>query len=159
MISAASPLILYAKAGLLDLLLDGPLEVLAQVMDECLRRGPEADALREVAKQGRLRTVTVPAADMKRLAAAHPYLGMGEIAALAKAHAEILVDDRQARLVARARGLRPVGCLGVLARAHGQGRITHRELVEALGRLLRAGLWVAPDVMAAFLADVDRAEG
>jgi predicted nucleic acid-binding protein len=75
-------------------------------------------------------------------------LGPGPRAAIALAvHLAahyIVVDDAQGRLAAEARGLKPVGSLGLLVRARRRGLIeTVRPRMDAM---IAAGLYVSPRV-------------
>jgi predicted nucleic acid-binding protein len=61
---------------------------------------------------------------------------------------EFLADDKMARVAARMSGLRSIGCLGVVMRAYETEIITRNDAVESIQRLVKAGLWVSPEVLA-----------
>lgn len=81
-------------------------------------------------------------------------LGAGELAAMALAlenpHRIILLDDRLARRIAEAAGLKVWGTLKVLLEAKSQGLI---ESIEPLvNRLEDAGMWISDDIRRRVLA-------
>ena len=69
---------------------------------------------------------------------------------------EFLADDKLARIAARLMGLRGIGCLGVIMRAFGTGIITKNGAVEAIRELVKAGLWVSPEVLGEVLTSMER---
>ncbi|MDQ3580938.1 MAG: DUF3368 domain-containing protein [Pseudomonadota bacterium] len=135
----ASPLIVLAKSGRLDLLLDPARELLI----------PEAVA-REVG--------VAPADDPARLALEAGFAGAPEVVqvsgdilewglgcftSLVARKAIAVVDDRDARRAARALGVSTIGMLGVVLAARGDGRIV--SAAEVFLDLRRAGLWFKDD--------------
>ena len=88
-------------------------------------------------------------------------LDAGEEDAIALAielHADlILMDDRDGVLVARSKGFRVAGTLGILAMAaaHGHGLL---NLTEAFDRIKRTNFHYQQKVMDEFLADASRTE-
>ena len=61
---------------------------------------------------------------------------------------EFLADDKMARVAARMSGLMSIGCLGVVMRAYETEIITRDDAIESIQRLVKAGLWVSPEVLA-----------
>ncbi len=61
---------------------------------------------------------------------------------------EFLADDKLARIAARILGLRAIGCMGVVMKAYETGVITRNDAIESIQKLVKAGLWVSPDVLA-----------
>ena len=59
---------------------------------------------------------------------------------------QILVDDKLARVGARILRLQAIGCLGVVMKAYETGIITRSESVNAIQELVRAGLWISPEI-------------
>ena len=129
----ASPLIVLAKIGMLDLLgqLADEVVVPRAVVQEILA-GPEDDPARVFLSSAPLPVVDEPA---------HPIilgwdLGKGETAVLSYAfmHAEwkVVIDDGAARRCARALGIPMIGTLGIILRARKLGYI------PAAAPLLRA---------------------
>ncbi len=162
MIADASPLIVFAKAGRLELLaaVVGSVEVPAEVRAECVDLAPElpdAALLRDAFEEGWLVVADAPVRELARVRRRHPHLGLGETAALALARARggvLLVDDRAARRAAKLEGVRPVGCLGVLAAAIRQELLNPEEAHRAFSDLLEAGLWVSGTVADRFWQSV-----
>lgn len=160
MIADASVLIVFARAERLPLLLGtvGKVHVTRDVIAEAVDSAgqcPDAQAIARAVEEGDLVVVAVRKGGVDGVRGRYPNLGRGEASVIAaglqrKAHA-VLMDERAARRAASLEGLRPVGSLGVLARAWHAGRFNSRgELSAALQELLEAGLWVAPDVVEAF---------
>ena len=61
---------------------------------------------------------------------------------------EFLADDKMARVAARMSGLMSIGCLGVVMKAYETEIITRNDAVESIQRLVKAGLWISPEVLA-----------
>jgi predicted nucleic acid-binding protein len=81
-----------------------------------------------------------------------PTLDAGESAAIALAlelHAPLMIDERDGRIIARARGLEVIGAIGVLERAADQGLIADLTAVYQEIRTLR--FHIADSVLAASL--------
>jgi predicted nucleic acid-binding protein len=129
-----SPLVVLAKVGRLDLVLDGPRRlVLPTAVAEEVRAGPVTDLARLALDAGRFE-VPVPV-DV------HPLvlewgLGAGETAVLSYAltHAALaILDDREARRAAHALGIPIVGTLGIVLHAARRGRVeSPAALVQGL---------------------------
>ena len=67
----------------------------------------------------------------------------------------ILMDDRDGILVARSKGFRASGTLGILAMAAAHGLLS---LAEAFDRIKRTSFYYQQEVMDQFLADASRTE-
>jgi predicted nucleic acid-binding protein len=67
---------------------------------------------------------------------------------------EFLADDKMARVAARMSGLRSIGCLGVVMRAYETEIITRNDAIESIQQLVKAGLWVSPEVLAHVFASI-----
>lgn len=160
MIADSGVLIVFARAGRLALLrrLFATLDVPPAVRRECLaaKEAPDAAALLAAMRTGWIRVRRPPPRAEGVVRRRYPNLGRGEVAAIALARGarerEVLLDDALARRAARLEGLTPVGSLGVLARAHRRGVLRRDQVARALGDLLAAGLWMAPDVIESFWA-------
>ncbi len=154
-VSDASPLLLLAKIGKLNLLKELYHEIIipSQVRNEVTENKDKASTLilSEI-KNGwiRLRDAEI-SPEIMRLG---EKLGLhkGEIAALAVAKhlniQEILADDKLARIAARISGMRAIGCLGVVMKAYETGVITRTEAIDSVQKLVKAGLWISPEVLA-----------
>jgi predicted nucleic acid-binding protein len=149
----ASPLVVLARAGRLDLLrlLADRVVVPGQVADEVTAHSDEAArALDEAWVE---RVAAVPVAE--RIAAWD--LGSGESAVLSWAIAHpgtvAVIDDFAARKCADVVGVAVKGTLGLALLAKTRGRVaTARPLVD---ELRRAGLWLSDAIVASALALVD----
>lgn len=156
-VSNASPLIVLARSGHLDLLraLHVPVLVPAGVLAELdagNARDGAADAVRALVVVTIVDDLEVPdTIALWRLDA-------GESQVLARAlsiGAGVLLDDRAARRCAQTLGLPVVGSIGLIARAKRAG------LVTAAGPVIRsvveAGLHVDDELVIAMLADLGEA--
>jgi predicted nucleic acid-binding protein len=147
-VSDASPLIVLAKAQLLDLTpkLFERVLVPEEVMIE-IQGGPSEDPLRRaVSNCDWMLTVRL---DSPLPADLVPRLGTGEAAVLeyARTHGNlpVLVDDRQARRRAESLGLKVYGTLSLIAMATTHGHI--QSFSAAVQQLRGAGLYVSDDVI------------
>jgi predicted nucleic acid-binding protein len=149
-IADAGPLIGLARAGALNLLRDLyqraviPNQVFEELRVTEKRAG--AEQLRAALKEGWLTPIEVEPSPL--LNALQLVLDPGEAAAIVLAeqapHRFLLIDDRRGRAVARRRGLRVVGCAGVLLAAKRAGLIkTARPHLEALAA---AGYRLSPQL-------------
>lgn len=139
-VSNSSPLITLARVGQLDLLrqLFGAIHIAEEVRQEVVVRGagrPAATALHGAA------WVQIeppaPADEMLQLQARHP-LGAGELATVLLArrlNADlVIIDERAARRLAQAHGVKVMGCVGLLETGHRRGvvpdlRATYQQLL------------------------------
>lgn len=151
----ASPLILLARVGRLDLLtaLADEIAVPQAVLDELAAGAAQDDAARAVRELPGIQLV----ADLQIPEAVAVWdLGTGESQVLAHALAapdrEPLIDDRAARRCARALGIPYTGTLGVVLLCRRNGIIpAARPVVEAL---VAAGIRLSPALTAEALAEV-----
>lgn len=160
MIADASLIILLARAdrlGLLQQLFDGIL-IPQAVHDEVFAdpaKHPEIQAVAAAVHAGWMRSAAVPGDATGRIIERFPNLGLGEAACIALAlqrhESTLLIDDGAARRAATLSGIRPVGCLGVIARSYHRRLLPDKLAVAAAVRgLLDAGLWVGADVIEVF---------
>lgn len=81
-------------------------------------------------------------------------LGRGEAESIALASSIddglLVVDDLQARAVARAMGVRHLGTAALLLQAHVRGILTYEELADSLRELTEV-IWLSPAVVAEIL--------
>jgi predicted nucleic acid-binding protein len=140
-----SPLILLAKIGRLDLLTQLYEEVVIPqtVLDETgAKSDGEASKIQTLLKQ---RNFQHRKAEKEALDALPPDLGAGEREAIALALETkadfVILDDRQARRVARGRGLSVTGTVGVLVESRERNVIL--SLRHELDRLIEAGMWIS----------------
>jgi predicted nucleic acid-binding protein len=145
-----------------------PLTALSQIGQLKLRHDlfgevviPEAVA-REIAPSVRVPAwvTTRPLAMHVDMGILHAKLGPGESEAITLASQDgadwLLLDERPARLIAQARGLRVAGTLGLLVRAKEKGFLTTvRPSPEAL---LRAGFHATPALIAGILGAAGEAQ-
>jgi predicted nucleic acid-binding protein len=148
-ISDASPLIVFAKAGFLELLRSLPKGIIIPepVAVEVLL-GPEDDPARSALAGGwgsRASPVAIPDCVQEW------GLGQGESSAIAlcleRHPATAVLDDAQARMCARSLKVQVIGSLGVLLLARRRGLIP--SFSSAAGKLKGAGLFVDEDLIEA----------
>ena len=154
-VSDCWPLIALRRLDLLALLpaLFAQVQVPQQVLDECLARPANADAVRIQAAlaQGWLTPCTATPI-------ARPGLDLCERAAIARAleiSAGLLADDLGARQHAAALGLTVIGTLGVLVLAKRAG-LAYSELIDELGRRGIATIRLQPGELEHELASFGR---
>jgi predicted nucleic acid-binding protein len=139
-IANASPVIVLAKAGYLNLLKDLPNElVLPEAVVAEILAGPETDPSRQAIEHGwgyRTHPLTIPPELFEW------GLGAGETAVLAlareRAPATAILDDAVARACAKAFAVPLLGTLGVVLRAKKRGLV--RDAAEVLRKLRSVGL-------------------
>ena len=154
-VSDASPLILFAEIGRLDLLrhLFSEIIIPIQVRDEVIKHDDESSSLiiSEI-ENGWIKVEEVELSPEISNMGEKLGLHRGEMYAISLAmHLDIrefLADDKMARVAARMSGLMSIGCLGVVMRAYETDIITRDDAIESIQQLVKAGLWVSPEVLA-----------
>jgi predicted nucleic acid-binding protein len=146
-VSNTSPVLNLAIIGQLGVLRQqlGEVWIPPAVRDELRpdEERPGSAAIREALEAGWLRVV--PVTDRPLV----------EALALQCGADPLLLDERDARRVARAYGLNLTGVLGILLRAQREGQLA--SLPEAVDALRdQAGFRLAPDMVARILAAADR---
>ena len=158
-VSDASPLILLAKIRRLDLLKKLYSEVLIprEVEKEVTRR--EASPIISGIREGWIKVEELKLSSEVKGMGESLGLHEGEMYALSLAlHAnikEVLADDKLARIAARILRLKAIGCLGVVMKAYETGVITRIEAVNAIQKLVKAGLWISPEVFGEVLTSLE----
>lgn len=149
-VSDAGPLISLGRLDLLGLLRDqfSQVQLPQAVLDECLARPAEPDAvrIRHAVDAGILTLCEATPIDAENL-------DFGERAAIGRAleiGASLLADDRAARAFAEARGLLVIGTLGVLVRARRRGALP--LLAPLIAQLRAGGQRLSNEAVAAALA-------
>jgi predicted nucleic acid-binding protein len=149
----ASPLIVLARAGHLDLLTDQDVElIIPEPVASEVVAGPEGDARHALLDGWGVRqSIEAVPADILEWG-----LGSGESAVIALARvlgdAVAVLDDAQARMCARALGVPVIGSLGVVIRAAASRRIP--AAAPVVRSLRAAGLYVDDSVVRAALSRV-----
>ena len=144
----ASPLILLAKAGQLELLRAGVPEILVPdaVLREVSARGPDDPVLQEVQQAAWLKLVPAPPTPPEVLVWD---LGDGESSVLSMAlqdpGCEAILDDREARRCAQVLGIGTRGTIGLIILARQLGTIPAARPV--LEQVRRAGLFATDDLV------------
>ena len=157
-ISDASPLVIFARIGLLSLLekLFEEVHVSQAVYDEVVPPGEERPGSREVAQAaGEWLRVhpTPPEEELRR--SRSPGLSGADASVIALAVAQkadlVLVDERALRRSLRAQGFRVVGVGGLLLRAKEKGLISNVR--EPLERARQEGLRLHPALVEKILRE------
>lgn len=158
----ASVLISLAKTGRLGLLkavlgaIAMPMGVNEEVVDEGMRiSAPDVIQVQRALDEGWLRIVrlTTGERELKQRLIDTTGLDVGEAEALAVAKLRgevLLVDEKEARTVARAIGVTPLGTAGVLLAAFRLGELDIEQLEQALIELARV-MWISPEIVADIL--------
>jgi predicted nucleic acid-binding protein len=152
-VSNSTPLIGLAKIGRLDLLreLFGtvfiPAEVKAETVDAGLaNKAPDAYVIGKAIEEGWIVVQETPV--LSKLADFGIDIGEAAALSLAKTRGEkeVLVDERHARLAAKALGLKPLGTIYVLLSALKEGHLSHDEYQKALEDLVKSGFRLSEEV-------------
>lgn len=159
-ISNASPLILFARVKRVDLILELFNEILVEeeVKKEVIDRGLEegyADAiyLNQLLEEGSIKVERVK--DVKPFKGVH----QGEAATiqLAVEHKAktVLMDEEDARAIAKARGLTPRGTLYILKKAVEKKVISKKQATELLDKLISQGYRLSAKHYSKFLKTIE----
>lgn len=161
-VADAGPLIYLGAIGRLELLpaLYERVVVPRLVFDEVVVAGDGLPGSAEVAAATWI-DVTDTEVSGSVFQALREELDPGESAALAhavEARADlVLVDDRRARLAAARLGLTTRGTVGVLIEGKRRGKLG--EVGPLLDELLRAGIWLSPEVLRVVLDQAGEGTG
>lgn len=164
LVADSSVLIALAKIGKLGLLktVEDEVVIPSAVEVEVIERGSaigalEVHSIRQAMEEGWL-MVTPLSAAQRRLAdqlRRRANLGDGELESLILAFSQrmlFVVDDKEARTVAEAMGVKYTGTVGVLFQAFTNRLLSPHELEYYLGRLVTI-LWLSPTVVADVLRE------
>jgi predicted nucleic acid-binding protein len=150
----ASPLIVLAKAGAVELLgRPGGQVIVPQDVAREILAGPPADPARRLMESGWGERAVAPAVPASVVEWG---LGAGESAVLALALADrgvvAILDDAEARACARTHGLRMLGTLGVILVAKQEGRV--RSAAEIIRAIRDAGFRISDALVTTILRDM-----
>ena len=156
----SSAVIALSSVGLLDTVVKLFDRVLVPqaVYEEVVVRGagrPGSRELRGLVETGRVKLLAPR--DRWVVEALHDPLGLGEAEAIALALEQgcaVVLDDRVARLKARAMGLQLMGTLRLLRAAYNAGLLGLEELVGALEELRRHGFRVSDELLERILREL-----
>lgn len=148
----ASPLISLARIGHLSLLpaLFGEVQIAVEVHHEVVVAGAGRPAAQAVQLASWLHVQSCPDPPMlEQWRTRHPSLGQGELATLLLAQSIApdwtIIDERAARRLAATRGLKVIGCIGILEAAVRRGLIS--DLRGIYHGLLAQGIRLHPDIL------------
>lgn len=153
----ASPLIFLAKIQNLEFLGAYELFIPSQVEKEIIRglksNKTDAKQIIEYFKSNNIKPV-----EIKQLKDFPQFLGSGEKAVISLAVREdikrVFIDEAKARIVARFKGLKPKGTLGIIWDAYKSGKID-RETTELLALdLIQKGYRIREEVFVEFLKKI-----
>lgn len=151
----SSPLIHLAKIGKLELLKDyfTEISIPEAVYRECVIDGKDREDAKRIENAAWIRVVDIKNIDLKK--ALNTVLDEGESEAIVLALQEsadlILLDDYEARELARTYGLKITGTIGLLIKAKYEGDIS--SIDEMLKKLRRTGFWLGDDLYTKILRD------
>ena len=144
----SSPLIHLAKVGKLELLRDYCTEISIPeaVYRECVVDGKDREDAKRIENASWIRVVGIKNIDLKK--ALNTVLDDGESEAIVLALQEsadlIILDDYEARELARTYGLKITGTIGLLIKARHEGDIS--SIGEMLKKLRMTGFWLSDDL-------------
>ena len=148
-VSNASPLITLSRVGHIELLpqLFQSVSVAEEVYQEVAVAGAGRPAAELVAQAKWLRRK--PVTPQPWFALRRPKFGLGELHTIALAEALradlTVIDERGARRLAESRGLKVIGCVGLLEVGFRRGFVP--DLREAYERLEHEGAFVAREIL------------
>ena len=151
----SSPLIHLAKIGKLELLKGyfTEISIPEAVYRECVIDGKDREDAKRIENAAWIRVVDIKNIDLKK--AFNTVLDEGESEAIVLALQEsadlILLDDYEARELARTYGLKITGTIGLLINAKYEGDIS--SIGEMLKKLRRTGFWLSDDLYTKILRD------
>ncbi len=151
----SSPLIHLAKIGKLELLKGyfTEISIPEAVYRECVIDGKDREDAKRIENAAWIRVVDIKNIDLKK--AFNTVLDEGESEAIVLALQEsadlILLDDYEARELARTYGLKITGTIGLLIKAKYEGDIS--SIGEMLKKLRRTGFWLSDDLYTKILRD------
>jgi predicted nucleic acid-binding protein len=160
--SNTSPIIALAKIGRLELLreLYGSVLIPPSVKVECVDRGRELGAtdVRQVERAIEEGWIKVMKLDGRQQRAVSKLIdkaeiGLGEAEALVLARGKtlsVILDDKEARAIAKGWSLEHRGTAMVLYEAHVKGKLSYDQLIEELMKLSKA-MWLSSDVVAGII--------
>jgi len=152
-VSNSTPLIGLAKIGRLDLLKELykevliPEEVRVETIDMGIEKNsPDAYVIRKALQDG-----WIVVRNVKILSGLTDFgIDVGEAAALSLAKSrgekEVLIDERHARLAAKALGLKPLGTIYILLAALKKEYISYDEYAASLEGLIKSGFRLSEEV-------------
>lgn len=157
-VSNASPLIYFARVGRMELLLKlfGKIiiedEVKREVVDSGKMEGhADATVIEEFIIKGSIDVRRVRKPMEMRMSGLH----IGEINTIALARElkcnDVLMDEEDARVIARVFGLAPRGCLYVLRQSVDRKFISDREAIEILNDIVSSGFRLSAKYYMEFL--------
>jgi predicted nucleic acid-binding protein len=161
--SDASPLICLAKVGKLHLLreLFGKVVIEEEVKRETIERGkeegaPDALVIEDAVKEGWIEVEKIK--EEKRFSGIHK--GEGNTILLAKKHECLaLIDEEDAREVARAMGLKVRGSLYVLKKAVEKDLMSKDDAIRTLDGMIEDGFRISTRIYAKFLEEIKEIKG
>ena len=151
----SSPLIHLAKVGKLELLKGyfTEISIPEAVYRECVIDGKDREDAKRIENAAWIRVVDIKNIDLKK--AFNTVLDEGESEAIVLALQEsadlILLDDYEARELARTYGMKITGTIGLLIKAKYEGDIS--SIDEMLKKLRRTGFWLSDDLYTKILRD------
>lgn len=149
-VSNSSPLIHLSKIDLLDILNELFDEVIVPkaVYEECVLDGGEREDAERIEKAGWIKTKPIKEEHLHLKQAFLKDVDEGESEAIVLAIQEsadlILLDEYDARELARNHGLKITGVIGILLKANKIGKI--QDPVYHLDKLKKSGFWISDEL-------------
>ena len=157
-VSNASPLIFLAKIGKLDLLETFEIIIPKQVYSE-IKEGEKSGREDSHKIESLIKNNKIKIAEIEIMAELEKQnLGEGEKAAISLAIDKkielILLDEKKARRVAKFYELNPRGTIGVLSEALKKNKITKKEFVELIQKLIKEGYRISEELIMELLKEM-----
>lgn len=153
----SSPLIHLSKIGSLSLLKDFFKEIIVPeaVYRECVVEGENREDARKIAKVKWIKVLKIRDEKLKRAFMMELDEGESEVLVLALEESAdlILLDDYEARRVARSFGLKITGTIGILIRAKLEGKV--ESLKDEIEKLMKTGFWLNKELYEKILRNMN----
>ncbi len=153
----SSPLIHLSKIGRLSLLKDFFKEIIVPeaVYRECVVEGENREDARKIAKVKWIKVLKIRDEKLKRAFMMELDEGESEVLVLALEESAdlILLDDYEARRVARSFGLKITGTIGILIRAKLEGKV--ESLKDEIEKLMKTGFWLNKELYEKILRNMN----
>ncbi len=164
MIIDSSSIIIFSKINKLDLLvkLYKQIEITPEIYKETVEEGllieaPDAMLIKKFTKEGKIKVVKLNdkyTVISKELGKTYPQIGAGESDAISlclqKNDKTLIIDEANARKVAKLYRLRPIGSLRVLLDLYIKKYIEERELRLIIGEMTKNKFRIGGDVINEF---------
>ena len=156
-VSDTSPLIFLAKIEKLDLLNKHKIIIPKQVHEEINKGAESKEDAQKINALVEKNIIKLEEAEINK-EIEKQNLGKGEKAAISLAISRkidiVLLDERKARRIAKFYKLKPKGTIGILIDAYKNNKITKKELIESIKKLIEEGYRINESLILKILNEI-----